>query len=954
MNRHYQRRCISPLPHDSPRRMHLDEIIYNIPTSTRSFGRFLPTSDDERFIVQDVPANVPPWRTKICVPQLVDYSNRFRGGQRRKPTLTVGEAYRKELRSMYGREVTLSHMRSDTHRYSRRRASELEGFALSLVPSALRPRGKQTEDQGHVSDDSSRQLITSTRTTGKTSTLSSRLNFSPDAPPPQPHRAKREYAPADKITRRWYYERVPSQVFGRDGEECVVMRPPTVRTTTAIDIDTNRTRRRELRRLMNVVRFLKGKKSLSKSLVFCCDKIMTICAEGLSAEQDERGLQLSLERVRDIILEDAERARVWETVRPIRQSLFDLLNSQNRAILEEVFERSPDVLLLYGNNLFLVVLAVMDCVYNEVLNTHAIPLWQSIVEWQLYQLGFRTEQGTVTSKYDIYSIYSNLLTRAKILPILDLPEHVLSAQQAGQIVWTEEEGKYSAWIIFQTEKGIVAGLIDKLHSQWLRPSWYRCVSDPQILNDTARPALHSTDRNTIVVTEVGAYKVLWMLAEGEDGPVWFSSILEYGHPQREDSSVPWIKLTETYDVPSLYNGMLAPPILPVDVERHVDNFLRETASREQVVTPVTCEVSINVNERRYELKFKDRASEGIQDTLLFKNTVELVRILRHPIRKGTPLRATNGSYMTWDHQKDIQYSGCELIRGNIREVISVTFLKPLVHRNKFYPNEFLFPKTCDELLSTVIGNQVLVIIRSEDSRFSVKLRGVSIQSSLKPLENLELSIYDIGLLTECEQLIDTTSNTRHDVEIDAKDLLGHSLSQLGDYPRLQEAVACLDEDYYDWSKDLWSIEVTESQPDSDIIVWVIRSLESGGIWMNRTFTFQLDFRRNLEQHVNLFKEEVRQTVPLEQLSGFSRTLQGFERTLRNLGLGNNKPRCKLDLDVIEGKHVAVVSRIEPDAGPREIDTFTVEMDDFESFIELMTMDGSPLSYYVRKRRKRAE
>jgi hypothetical protein len=945
MNRHYQRRCISPLHHDSPRRMHLDEIIYNIPTSTRSFGRLLPKSDDERFIVQDVPANAPPWRTKIHVPQLVDYSTRFRGGQRRKPTLTVGEVYGKELRSMYGRGVTLSHIYSDTHRYSRRRVSELEGFALSLVPSTLRPREEQTEDQEQVSDNSSRQIITSTTTTGKISTLSSRLNFTPDAPPPQPHRAKREYSSADKITRRWYYERVPSQVFGKDGEEYVVMKPPTVSETAASDIDTKRTRRRELRRLLNVARFLKGKKSLSESFVSCCEKIMNICADGLSVKQDERDLQLSLERVRDIILEDPERARVWETVRPIRQGLFDLLNSQNRAVLEEVFERSPDALLLYGNNLFLAVLAVMDCVYHEVLNTHVIPLWQSIVEWELYQLGFRTEQGTVTSKYDIHSIYSNLLARARMLPTLDLPEHVLSAQQAGQIVWTEEEDKYSAWVIFHSEKGMAAGLIDDLQSQWLQPSWYRCVSAPQILNDTARQALHSTDRNTIVVTEVGAYKVLWMLAEGEDGPVWFSSILEYGHPQRNGSPIPWIKLTETYEVPTLYNGMFAPPILPVGVERHVDDLLRKTASREQDVTPVTCEVSINVKERAYELKFKDRASESIQDTLLFKNTVELVRILRYPIRKGTPLRTKNGSYMTWDHQKDIQYSGCELIRGKVREIVSVTFLKPLVHRNNFYPNEFLFPKTCDELLSTVMGDHVILIIQSEGSRFIVKLRGVSTQSSLKPLENLKLSIYDLGLLTECEQLIDTTRNRHHDVEIDARDLLGHSLSQLGDYPRLQEAVASLDEKDYDWSKELWSIEVTKSQHDSGIIVWVIRSLESGVIWMNRTFAFQLDFKRNLEQHINLFKEEVKQIVPLEHLSGFSGTLQGLERTLRNLGLGESKPRCKMDLDVREGKHVAVVSRIEPDAEPREIDTFPVEMDNFESFTESMTTDGGPLSYY---------
>ncbi|TET10460.1 MAG: hypothetical protein E3J86_05670, partial [Candidatus Thorarchaeota archaeon] len=76
MNRHYQRKCVKPLPHDSPRREHLDEVVYNIPASSRGFGRLSPKRDEARFIVQDVPVNVTPWRTRIHVPRLVDYSKR--------------------------------------------------------------------------------------------------------------------------------------------------------------------------------------------------------------------------------------------------------------------------------------------------------------------------------------------------------------------------------------------------------------------------------------------------------------------------------------------------------------------------------------------------------------------------------------------------------------------------------------------------------------------------------------------------------------------------------------------------------------------------------------------------------------------------------------------------------------------------------------------------------------
>ncbi|TFG99704.1 hypothetical protein E4H12_01730 [Candidatus Thorarchaeota archaeon] len=944
MNKHYQRKCISPLPYDSPRKMHVDEIIYNLPTSSRGFGRFLPKRDDERFIVQDVPASAPPWRTKIHVPHLIDYSKKFRGGQRRKPMLNEEEVYGENLRSMYRRGVTLSSIYSDTSRYSKRQVSELEEYALTLVPSTLRIREEVIEDQEQEGDSDipPKQLLTPTITTGKPSTLASRLEYSPAALPPRPNKAEREYVSSMGITRRWFYERVPPQDVSKDDELHIVMRPPVVITTTSSDLDSRRTRRMELRRLLYTARFLNGKKCLSKNLRSCCVKISKICAKVLSMELDNQKQLYTLEQVRDIILEDSERLRLWETIRPIRRGLFELLNSVNRVALEEILERNPDVLQLYGNNLFLVFLAVLD---SELRHSYIVPLWQSVVEWELYQLGFKPLQGSVHSKYDLHSIYSNLMNRASILSTLSLPEFTLTKQQVGQIIWMEKDGTYSAWIIFQTEKGMVAGLIDNLQSQWVRPSWYQCVSDKDILRDRTKQALNSSDRNPIVVTEVNSHKILWMQTEGEDGPVWFSSVLEYGPPQERNQSVPWFRFIETYDVPALDDEVLVPPLLPVDIERQVNAFLKETPTLEPTVTQVTCEVSINVKERAYELAFKDKSREIVLDTLLFKDTAELINTLRHPLHRGTPLRIKNGPLVMWDHREDIQYSGCEVKRGDSREIFSVSFLRPLIHRSRFYPNVYDYPKTCDELLSTTMGEQATLSIRLRNNKFCVEMKGISGKSSLSALEGVELNIHDLGFLTECEQLVDTKKKTRHNVKIDAKGLLGHRLSRLSDYPRLQEAISSLDVSGYDWSRESWCIEVTESQGEPDTITWVIRSQESGTVWMNNTFTFKLDYTHSLGQHLTLFKELVRQIVPLEYLSEFPATVVEFERILRTRGLGEGRPRCRLDLDVREGMKVAVVSKLETNARPKEIDTFRVESDDLEYLNELMTMDGGPLTYY---------
>jgi hypothetical protein len=526
MNRHYQRKCISPLPHDSPRRAHLDEIIYNIPTSSRGFGRLLPKRDEERFIVQDVPVDIIPWRTSIYVPKLFEYSKRFRSVQGRSPVLKEEEVHDRELRTMYGRGVTLSSIRPHMSTYRRRHASKLEGFALSLVPSILRPRGSQTQGPEQRSDERMIQLLTHPVTCSHTT----RLNLNAKAPPPEPNRTDgMEYVDANKITRRWYYELAPPQVFdAMEEDEDVVMRPPTVDSSKDSVIDTKRSRELELRRLHRTVHHLL-KRSSSKKLRVCCKKIEKICAKTLSSEHNERGLLIALERVKDVIMDDADRLQVWETVRPIRFGLMELLNSTNRKVLEEALKRTPDVLLLYGNSLFLIVLAVMERMYKDALHPHVILFWQSVVEWELYQLGFTVQQDTVRSKYDFHSMYSNLMTRARTLPTLGLSEHALSPQRSGQMVWTGEEYNYAVWIVFQSEKKMVGGFVGNLPSKWLRPSYFRCVNDPEVQRHTAERALCSADRNTIAVTEVGGHNVLWMQSEGENGsPVWSSAVIEHG------------------------------------------------------------------------------------------------------------------------------------------------------------------------------------------------------------------------------------------------------------------------------------------------------------------------------------------------------------------------------------------------------------------------------------------
>jgi hypothetical protein len=296
----------------------------------------------------------------------------------------------------------------------------------------------------------------------------------------------------------------------------------------------------------------------------------------------------------------------------------------------------------------------------------------------------------------------------------------------------------------------------------------------------------------------------------------------------------------------------------------VDDFLREVASVEKDVTQVTCTVGIDVERKLYEVEFRDRSRRTIVGTLYFRNTSELVKTLRQPVREGSPLRIKRKTLVMWDHQKDIQYLGCELMREGKREIVSVSFLRPLVYRSRFYPEKFKYPQTCSDLLSTKKGRKVTLVFRPEDNnRFRLILQGLSAESSLKKLEELRMDVFEMALLAECEQFIDTDRWTRHDAKIDASQLSDLRFSQIDNYPRLKEAI---------------------SKVVTDMIVDVSEAMD----------------RRE------------------------------------------RRARCRLTLEKRDGKDVAVIKGVE---SGKEIDSFPIEIHDFELLKELMMADGGPLTYY---------
>ncbi len=937
MNPRYQRKCIKPLPHDSHRKYHLDEIIYNAPSTPRLFGWQIPRREDARIIIQDTPTSAKPWARTIDVPLLRDITKKVRGISKRDGLVPEEDLVQvTRLSSMYGRGVTLSSVVANMSPLLDETIRQLEQDSMTLVPSVLRQRGKESKEEKEEKEEESPRRIEVITVTSpkKTVTLTERMVLCPEKPPPRLPRAKEQYQDATKITRGWCYDSFSQESEEKDVQGAV-NRPPLVTSTPSSEIETVESRELELRRLLYAAEFLMRKVPNYENLYHCCEKITRLCTKALKRE---KGMQDHLNTLRDmknIIFRESGMRQVWDKLVPVRSKLINLLNSDNRKAQEKTFVQTSDVLELYGNNLFLTICAVLnELVPQEKQLAMATQLWTVVAEWIPYQLGFKAQKTEVKTKYDLQAIHSNLRQRTKFLldrtPSIQKPV----TQEYGQILWFEEEEIFEAWVIFQDEEEMVGGLIKRLPEPLLRFKWYNCIKDTKEQRKSARQALSSINRTPLISHQHGDKTILWILTEFDEEEIaWVPFHIEYPvHPYRKSSLLPWLKLSE---VPIEILSELQPPAhieLPPYAEKNVDRFLQSVTAKTGEPINVTVHVSVDTEQEVYVVKFFEKRK--LCETLQFADTKSLVRTLRHPIRVGSGLETLEGQLLMWDHRTDIEYNDVEIKRGKKKETVSLSLLKPLVHRSRFFPDEFYVPMTCGELLSTTKGNRLTLSIQSEDSTFKslrVKLDGVPTDSSLRALETLWLNIFALALLTECEELIDRNTKTRHSIDIDAKALFGLRFSHIDEYPRLYEAISELAVSDFDWSKENWKVDLGFLGSVKTQFTWSIISSTTGRSWLNKTFTFVLDYIYTLEEILTEFRKRLSQTIPLDNLDNLEKALEEVESVLQSRGWSDIPYTRTAQLEVIEKGVCVVVSQLTEDGTQLGVARLYFSRDEIEDF-----------------------
>jgi hypothetical protein len=476
---------------------------------------------------------------------------------------------------------------------------------------------------------------------------------------------------------------------------------------------------------------------------------------------------------------------------------------------------------LYGNNLFLAVFAVADEILQDTESPAIIGLWSAVAEWQLYQMGFRPDdipEYQSESKYDFRAIYSNLKWRGKQMAKVPQAETPQFSERNGQIIQKDTVDGVKTWLVFQ-EKGLrryIAGQLSESRARALLHGWHRCEIDPEELSARAKEVLENDEweREPIAIITANGVDLLYQKSP-EDVDEWrLVGVLEYGRPPKgKRVPVRWFRFSEPpSEIFPIIHGY-APRTPSLDLNASVNTILKEAAAWSGKIREVACRLTIEPQREVYRIDILD-GSETIAKKLT-PYTDEVVRFLRHPLRTGEYFEAKDGTLLKWDVQEDVEYDDIKVRDddGNTKW-ISLSFLKPLILRSSFFPDSYLVPSTCPELLSVRSGDDITMgFIVDERLKalgakryIKVKLQGLLKGSTLSHLESERFGIFDVALLAECSQLVDVGSSHGHEVRIDAEGLLElRVVSILDEYPRISSALMSLIE----------SLEESDTQEEQD-------------------------------------------------------------------------------------------------------------------------------------------
>jgi hypothetical protein len=670
-NPRYDIRCVAPFYNGSPWMYYVDEIVYNIQMPPPRFGSYASADDDARVLVIEHPGEYTCDLIQVDV--LRDWGEKFRSDD---PSERGNE---NDLELTFKGSGSVQEKRK-RGRPRRAYGDEAVNTALGLLPHLYPPSVELPLDDGVRILRLPLQEQSKDRPKGPI-----RLSFAPFQLKCE-KREKKE-GERERVTRLEPLSRIDSRriyrstrLYGKRLETS--SRPPHKGLLDVEEFELFPVLKAEISGMKRVIGSLEREEDETdewKEFLFDLRRIVTSAKE-VQTEEPTHHILRTLRIVRQFLETSTQSSVIWNIVKKERSWTPSGLSKEQYDHLDKVRTHNPDIFLITGNHLFLLVLAAIRNIPQTTVFTHLVEeLWDYVQSWQLVQLGltpkYHDEHRTGESVLHRGRIYQSLVNRAKILGVLLEKTHNVSNVRFGHSIMVEHgmtDQSPAIWlscqsspgghemdaILLSIEEDIARGAGDVL-GRLVRDRPYWGESDITRLSQYADISPDSI-RTPIMFAEQRGIRGLWVLDNTRQ--VW-SPIGRVEYYTRKRETVTLIQSLTIRQDSSLQTVPLQDVRrLPSDLADQVDvalGLIRVAYSR---CVPVSCNVSIDSEEKMFLLSFTDKQGGGVVSDdgerlqLLVKRTVDVLEVLRRPDIECGPVFVA-GQQLVWNRFKDIEYVG---------------------------------------------------------------------------------------------------------------------------------------------------------------------------------------------------------------------------------------------------------------------------------------------------------
>ncbi len=682
----YHTRCLLPFWDSSEHRFHVTDIVWNLPVRPYTSVQITPMLDDLRVIVKQKRDSVET--TLIEVPLLENWSSRFwskKSRRARKKKGPIGERGRDALsaKDIIGIEELRGELIQDS--------IDLIPWFYALHPSICK---KREEESFTVTP----QVIPLYGDPMKPKSIMARVRYRARVKGAKDKRgyiASQELIPKEEITHPRHYRRYRRKK--RRTVNTQTYRAPDERHLEFRNLREQTARNVEIRRFRQTLSWLsRHKESWAidepwRDLLKQLDRLIPDTSDPIEIDE--------LYRISELLMAHELTSDLWGSMLWFRERrLGNGLRLNESDHLEELLESRPYVVLLYGNYLFLLLMALTRK-YPDLRIDQIQRLWLVVKSWHLRQIGFymRDVTGMSRPKFDVRAVWSNLCKRASVLSQIPLP--VQSAVRYGQLLVAPIGDGYEHWVFLEDHydqnrlrSGFWIGMNPLDPGSSIRWSESNASETADHASTVEPQEVHS-----LLTCKMEGTEYVWFFAEGN-----WNLLGELVIIPRKKSAIMSIRglqivPTSSSRIPEVPAGVT----IPTDLPHRIENELLEIGQMKQHIISVQCELGIDSG--TYSINIKSNGEK--LDIRYSEQTSDLLRILRRPLVDGIPLQSTKSPnvYFTWDPYRDIEYAELQLLRPYVERKT------PFVHAS------VPLPLTSQELAEQA-PREISVIIAHDENR----------------------------------------------------------------------------------------------------------------------------------------------------------------------------------------------------------------------------------------------